>query len=244
MTRLLVSVRSAAEAADALAGGANLIDVKEPSRGSLGAADPAVWRDVAHTVAGRAPVSVALGELTELLDAPCLPAFDFSGIQFAKLGLRGCAAIAGWREAWANILTSFPPHVCRVAVSYADWRRVQAPPPEEVIAAGSECGCSAWLIDTHDKTQGGLLDHARVDQLAAWIKRAHDRGMQVALAGSLTIGALAHIRPLQPDWIAVRGAVCANGREGRLDSTQVHRLATLLRHARTAPLSPQNQPGS
>jgi uncharacterized protein (UPF0264 family) len=38
MTGLLVSVRDAAEAADALAGGADLIDVKEPNAGSLGAA--------------------------------------------------------------------------------------------------------------------------------------------------------------------------------------------------------------
>ena len=36
---LLVSVRSAAEALSALAGGADVIDVKEPNRGSLGAAD-------------------------------------------------------------------------------------------------------------------------------------------------------------------------------------------------------------
>ena len=36
---LLVSVRSAAEALAALAGGADVIDVKEPNQGSLGAAD-------------------------------------------------------------------------------------------------------------------------------------------------------------------------------------------------------------
>ena len=42
MSRLLVSVRSAAEAEVALGAGADLIDVKEPSRGSLGAADPAL----------------------------------------------------------------------------------------------------------------------------------------------------------------------------------------------------------
>ena len=36
MTRLLVSVRSAAEALAALAGDADLIDVKEPAGGSLG----------------------------------------------------------------------------------------------------------------------------------------------------------------------------------------------------------------
>ena len=63
MTGLLVSVRSAAEARIALEAGADLIDVKEPRRGALGAADPAVWKDVCRAVAGRVPVSVALGEL-------------------------------------------------------------------------------------------------------------------------------------------------------------------------------------
>ena len=39
--RLLVSVRDAVEAEAALAGGAHLIDVKEPARGALGRADDA-----------------------------------------------------------------------------------------------------------------------------------------------------------------------------------------------------------
>ncbi len=55
MTRLLVSVRSAAEAEIALVGGAALIDVKEPARGALGMADFQVIRDVITAVAGRAP---------------------------------------------------------------------------------------------------------------------------------------------------------------------------------------------
>ena len=65
MTALLVSVRSAAEAEAALAGGAALIDVKEPARGALGRADDAVIADVVRAVAGRAPVSAALGELRD-----------------------------------------------------------------------------------------------------------------------------------------------------------------------------------
>ena len=39
---LLVSVRDAAEAGNAVAGGAALIDVKEPARGALGRADDAI----------------------------------------------------------------------------------------------------------------------------------------------------------------------------------------------------------
>ena len=55
MTRLLVSVRSAEEAADAVSAGADLIDVKEPSAGSLGAATPEVVAAVMEAVAGRRP---------------------------------------------------------------------------------------------------------------------------------------------------------------------------------------------
>ena len=70
------------------------IDVKEPSRG-LGAADAAVWDDVVRIVAGRAPVSVALGELLsagieERAEAAIAP------ICLAKIGLAGCHPERGW----------------------------------------------------------------------------------------------------------------------------------------------------
>ena len=42
MTRLVISVRNVAEAIAAAAGGADLIDLKEPNRGALGRVDAAV----------------------------------------------------------------------------------------------------------------------------------------------------------------------------------------------------------
>jgi len=68
--KLLVSVRDAAEARAALVGGADLIDVKEPSRGSLGRAEADTIAAVAHAVGGRTPVSAALGELRDWADEP------------------------------------------------------------------------------------------------------------------------------------------------------------------------------
>ena len=53
MTRLLVSVRNVEEAQIAIAEGVDLIDVKEPSRGALGAADPVTLKAIARCVAGR-----------------------------------------------------------------------------------------------------------------------------------------------------------------------------------------------
>ena len=50
---VLVSVRDAAEAEEALVGGAAVIDVKDPARGSLGAAAPATVAAVARAVGRR-----------------------------------------------------------------------------------------------------------------------------------------------------------------------------------------------
>ena len=48
MTRVLVSVRDALEARIALDCGVDLIDVKEPLRGPLGAADAVAMADMLH----------------------------------------------------------------------------------------------------------------------------------------------------------------------------------------------------
>src|SRR5439155_14076862 len=88
MTKLLISVRSAMEAEMALAGGADVIDIKEPRRGALGAADSRVWRAVRKVIGPRAVLSLALGELLDdsIFDN-AKAAADFS---FAKIGLAGC----------------------------------------------------------------------------------------------------------------------------------------------------------
>jgi uncharacterized protein (UPF0264 family) len=65
MSRLLVSVRSAVEARAARAGGCDLIDAKEPSRGPLGAVTPDVLAEV------RCPRLVAVAYADhEGIDAP------------------------------------------------------------------------------------------------------------------------------------------------------------------------------
>src|SRR3954468_1178551 len=83
-TGLLVSVRSPAEAEDALRGGAALIDVKEPACGSLGRASDQTIAEVLRQVAGRRPVSAACGELKDNL-----PLFPAPGLRYVKWGLAG-----------------------------------------------------------------------------------------------------------------------------------------------------------
>src|SRR5205823_7246846 len=99
MAGLLVSVRSPQEAEAALAGGASLIDVKDPARGSLGRADDSVIAAVVRAVAGRRPVSAAMGELME-----SRASFAGVGLSYVKWGLAGCGGQARWQGEWATTM--------------------------------------------------------------------------------------------------------------------------------------------
>jgi uncharacterized protein (UPF0264 family) len=225
MTKLLVSVRGAEEASLACAGGADLIDVKEPTRGALGAADSDVIEAVVSAVAGRVPTSAALGELCEGKQLPDALARSLS---YVKFGLAGCAADASWPRRWQQAIALLPPGVLPVAVAYADWQSAAAPSPEDVLSAAREVHCGGLLIDTFDKTRGSLEQHLSANRIGGLIQEAHAAGMLAVLAGGLRSEDLPNLLALEPDYIGVRGAVCRGSRTGILEQTRVAALCATL----------------
>lgn len=248
---LLVSVRDAAEAAEAVEGGADIIDVKEPRQGSLGRAEPAAAVAVARVVAARRPWTMACGELGgqsggeasgqaggevgseaaatggpaisrhldrvwSLLVGGALPPAA------VKIGLAGAAG-TDWRRRLLTIFESLPFDSERVAVAYADWALARAPSPGEVIAAAAGLGCSTLLIDTFDKSAGGLFDCCQPGLPAAWVAAARAAGLQVAVAGRISQEGIPAAWGLRPDVVALRSAVCFNGRDGRVQAELVRR---------------------
>jgi len=243
---LLVSVRTAAEAAAALEGGADLIDVKEPARGSLGRAADAVVSEVCRFVAGRRPVSAALGELED--SAAAIP--EVAGLAFVKWGLAGWAR-KDWRRALTKLImgrTGRAPHV--VIAAYADWECAQAPPVDDVADFACARQGSVLLLDTHCKLPG-VLTRERTPTLLDWLpapwitalcQRCHDAGVRIALAGSLGQAEIETLLGAGPDWFAVRGAACARGQRGaEIETDRVSRLAKMIHHI--APLSPERGEG-
>jgi uncharacterized protein (UPF0264 family) len=220
---LLVSVRDAREALAALEGGAHIIDVKEPRRGSLGAADATAIEAVVRAVAGRAPVTAAAGELIDLLHTPVPPMPD--GVSLFKIGLAGCRDLPHWqlrwREAMAALWTKPNAPSQAVAVVYADWRTAVAPPPEEVLCTASEFGCPALLVDTWSKSSGTLFDHWPAHDLHAFVEEVRSHDMYIVLAGSLVGECLAAASQLRPDLVAVRTAVCKADRAGPISRQRV-----------------------
>ena len=225
MAGLLISVRSVGEAAAALAGGADLIDVKEPRQGALGAADATVWRAVSTAMRGRVPTSVALGELVDF-GQPA--ASDLTGIQFAKLGLAGCSGLHDWAERWQECLGRLPAGLDTVAVVYADWHAAAAPAPDAVIDQAAKLRCGAVLFDTFDKTHGDLIDHLDIEQLDRLSSIIRKGAARIVFGGSLDARSVAQLLPLRPDYIAVRGAVCRQGRTGPIDRVLVEELARIV----------------
>ena len=227
VAKLLVSVRSGAEALAALAGGAAIIDVKEPLHGPLGRAPVAVWREVRDVVPAQVPVSVALGELTDWSDVYELPIprDAWSGVTFRKLGLSH--APPDWIDRWRGVRRLAGECEARaaswVAVVYIDWQAARAPHPDSIIAAASTIDeCRGVLFDTWDKSQCAGINLAWKPQ----VERVRESGRLVALAGSLDVEAIARLAPLQPDIFAVRGAACSGGnRLGAIDPGRVAALA-------------------
>ena len=243
---LLVSVRDAAEAVAAEGGGAEVIDVKEPARGPLGAADAEVAAAVAAAVGARVPWTLACGELKEggarLLrhlqrtlagltnDAPPPAAVKsgLAGITAAELPAR----LAAFRDA-------VPASIEPVAVAYADWEQASAPRPAQVVAAAAAAGFALLLIDTWLKdgtTVFGPADAPR--DVAGWVRQGREAGLGVVLAGSLATATVPAALACRPDFIAVRSAACVGGRLGKVCGKRVRSLGRLLELAsreRSAP---------
>jgi len=226
MTGLLVSVRDAEEAQAALAGGADVIDVKEPRRGALGPAEPQTWREIQAAVGGRAITSAALGELLD--DSVVSLAQNAAGFHFAKIGLAGCHEESGWIERWKRAVRALPKGVCAVPVAYADWPRAQAPSPLVALWLAGQSAARLLLVDTWDKSRGSLIDVLSSQTLEEIAEGARQAGICLALAGSLDHAAIQHVMRLVPAYIGVRGAACSGGRNGTIEMARVKSLATLV----------------
>lgn len=222
MTGLLVSVRSADEARAALLGGADIIDVKEPDQGSLGAASTEVWNAVAAVVANEALLSLALGELSDFdpLKAAQVPA----NTHYAKIGLAGCATAPDWAERWQQAWGDLPGHVERVAVCYVDQKQAAAPDWQDVLEQAVEAGCKCLLLDTFDKRAGNLFTHWSQHQLTEVVAQVSAKGLFVVAGGSIQAEHQPMLAASEVRFMAVRGAVCRGARTGHLEADLVKQL--------------------
>jgi uncharacterized protein (UPF0264 family) len=233
--KLLVSVTNAAEAVDAVTGGADLIDAKDPAAGPLGPVTVDVLTQIHAQVAGLRPVSAALGDATDehsINDAAA--SFARAGAAFVKVGFAEAtkpekvetllqAAVFGARI--GGELSDV------IAVAYADVDRPEGSSAEALIEIAARAGAKGVLVDTADKDGPGLLALVPQDRLTRWVVRAHANGLLAALAGKLTARDLPLVACMGADVAGVRGAACEGGRTGRVSIAKVRLLSALCSHS-------------
>ena len=209
MTAFLASVMSAAEAELAVAGGADIVDLKDPRLGALGALAPETVRGAVDRVAGRRPVSATVGDLPmepELL-VEAVQRTAALGVDFVKIGVfpggdpKACFAALGAADTGPL-----------VAVLMAD-RDPNFAHIEDLAAQGF----AGVMLDTAGKAGGGLCSHLGEAFLRDFVARARRCGLFSGLAGSLALADIPRLIQLNADYLGFRGALTAGGRDAALD---------------------------
>jgi (5-formylfuran-3-yl)methyl phosphate synthase len=229
--RLLVSVANATEAAAALAGGADLIDAKDPHAGALGAVPVKVVREIHAIIGGARPVTAALGDAADEEDLERIAReFAAAGASLLKVGFARVASVQR-----VEMLLAAAARGARAAgngsriicVAYAD-AITPSLSPLVLASAAARAGATGVLVDTADKDGPGLRDLVAADALTAWVTHARACGLLVACAGKLSAGDLAFVHDAGADIAGVRGAACDDGRSGRVSPARVRLLVRSL----------------
>jgi (5-formylfuran-3-yl)methyl phosphate synthase len=240
--RLLVSVRSADEVEAAIAGGADIIDAKEPNRGSLGPVSPDVLGEILRRVPASLDVSAALGDFADpdqVRNAIAqLPPMRGPKPVYLKLGFAGISNVRQiqvlLQEACAAAKAVPHPGARIIAVAYGDSGPAGTVAAELVGEAAVRAGAAGILVDTHSKSSGHLFAQIDRDRLRSLINDIRAGGLQTAIAGGLGIRQLEAAKWAAPDVVGFRGAACIGGRQGRISRSKVQVLKQVLTHSSSA----------
>lgn len=235
---LLVSVRDQDELCEVLSLPVDIVDLKEPNRGPLAAADIAlweyadqVWRQQGERLEGEDVelpfLSAALGESEE--------AFQVSGhlpdlFRFAKVGPHRCDSKTRLSEVWDRIGQLLPTSTELVGVAYADCGSAVSLEPEEVFRLAASSGLRRCLIDTFTKDGRSTVELLGWKRLEDLHSLAQELGLWWTLAGSIRSSEVAVIQSQgwMPNCFGVRGDVCEGERTSRISKSGVKRWANQL----------------
>jgi uncharacterized protein (UPF0264 family) len=242
-TRLLVSVRDADDAFAALAGGADIIDAKEPSSGALGAVDLFTFHRIVSTVSGARAVTAALGDAADPAAVECTSReYARAGARLVKIGFSGITSHARAVALIVAARQGAGDEAGVIATAYADAGGAASLDPLAIVSAATTAGAAGVLLDTADKHGPGLRELMSQTALHAWVRAAREARLDVALAGKLTIDDLDFVRDAGADIAGVRGAACDHGRSGRIVAARVRALRSAL--SRRSTPAPEPDPAA
>ena len=178
MSKMLASVNSVAEALLVLNAEVDIIDLKQPALGALGALDIELVTEIVEKIAGRCPISATVGDL------PMQPELIFNTVNamaqttvdYIKIGFFP----DGDSFAVAEKLSELAKTYKLIAVLFADTQ-----PDFSIIPTLKAAGFAGVMLDTMNKQQGSLTQVMTLSDIARFVKLAKTQSLLCGLAGSL-----------------------------------------------------------
>ena len=236
--KLLISPLNEKEASEAIAGGADIIDVKNPQEGALGANFPWVIKRIKEITPKNIKVSCTLGEIPNLPGSISLAALGAAslGVDYIKVGLYGFKTLEEAVFLLQNVNKAAKecnPKIKVVATGYADAERIGALDPMLIPEIASKAQVDLAMIDTAIKDGKNLFNFLTVKQLEKFVDEAHKLGLEAALAGSLRKQDLPMLYDLGADVAGLRGAACTNNDRvsGQITRKLVQELVETVKQA-------------
>lgn len=224
MNGFLASVRTLAEARTVYSAGADIIDLKEPAAGALGALDTGIVRQIAAEFNGQCLLSATIGDqpLQAGPIADGIEQFAHLGVDFIKVGWFGSKldsrVLASIGQAARSV------RIVIVVFAELGWQ-------QDWLVEFKNAGVHGVMLDTAEKSNGGLLDKTPLQGLQAFVRQAQQQQLLCGLAGALNITDIPRLLPLGADYLGFRTALCRQGqRSAEVDSQAVETVRMALQH--------------
>jgi uncharacterized protein (UPF0264 family) len=227
--QLLVSPSSIDEARHS--GAADIIDVKNPSEGSLGANFPWIIREIKSF--SKKPVSAAIGDFDYKPGGASLAAYGAAcaGADYVKIGL----AFEGQEQARdviravvRSVKDEFPKKYVVIA-AYSDFERMHSISPFEMAPIAAECGADVAMVDTGIKDRQSTFAFMNEATLRSFSEKNKKLGLGTALAGALKFEDIEALKRINPEIIGVRGMVCGGDRNATVREDLIKTALAMIR---------------
>jgi len=227
--QLLVSPSSIEEARHSTA--ADIIDVKKPSEGSLGANFPWVIREIKEFA--QKPVSAAIGDFDYKPGGASLAAYGAAcaGADYVKIGL----AFEGKEQARdliaavvRDVKEEFPKKNVVIA-AYSDYLRMHTISPFDMAPIAAECGADFAMVDTGIKDRQSTFAFMDEKTLRSFTEGNRKLGLGTALAGALKFEDIDALKRIDPEIIGVRGMVCGGDRNAVVREDLIRTALAMIR---------------
>ncbi|PHS71545.1 MAG: hypothetical protein COB23_00815 [Methylophaga sp.] len=220
MSKWLASIQSLEEAQLLLADLPDILDMKNPSKGALGALTVDIVAQVVTLVEGRCQTSATIGDLPMQADLISSAMIEMAGtgVDYIKIGLFPDDSLLGCITDLADTISKLKVPV--IAVVFAD-----KTPKEDIIPQLKTSGFNGVMVDTAIKNGLHLLDHWDRLKLIDFVKKVQQQEMLCGLAGALRYEDIQLLQPLTADYLGFRSALChQRQRTATIDLALVKRI--------------------